>query len=392
MTSTLLPFAARFSLVLASSVGSTSWAGATPNSAGLNSAGPVSSGASGDAAVSYHAPANCPSSAEFAALVAQRGVQLVPAPRGGDGEFSIGIELRGDEYVGMFQVNGQGSSAQPREVVSSTCAEVADALAVVTAIAARRANEAGESPALETEASSQAQPPSKPTPSDNQAPTPAAQESPPERFRYVAGGRPDWIRPGGLHHETEVPSGTVSLDFKLAIDTQAGVSVGLLPRVAVPRYDLTMRNAIFLTTPSEDPFLVGIMPRLRLSFLGPATKETNGVTSELSGFQFAMGACLTPYYDDRGLILLACAEYGGNAMSVRSTQGERRREQPVGSGIVALAFEAEYNISSVVHLGLRGGWEQRLPGDHRVEGFDGETLFELGGGSLFVTAGVGIHF
>jgi hypothetical protein len=122
------------------------------------------------------------------------------------------------------------------------------------------------------------------------------------------------------------------------------------------------------------------------------TRSTQQTFSELMGVQFAMGSCLTPYYDTRGLALLGCVEYGGNALEVRSSNGTESWQQPAGSGLVAVTLEAEYNVNSWVHLALRGGWEGRIQGDHGIEDPDGALLFRLGGNSAFVSAGLGIHF
>ncbi len=345
--------------------------------------------------VEYDAPADCPSRSEFFDLVAARGVTLqdsthVPT-------LSIAITRTSQQFVGRLATKDSAGSSGARQVVSSTCAEVADALAVVTAIAARDARQTAEEATstafVDTAPHQTTDEPPPSTPEQKDSSSERKSEAPPEpHFRYVAGGRPDWMRPGELHHETDVPEGKLSLDLKLALDVQAGASLGLLPGLAVPRYDLALRNVIFITPPGQDPFMLGVVPRIRLSFFNPTTLTSNGVSSEFAAFQFSMGSCLTPYYDDRGLVLLGCAEYGGSAAGVRSTDGSRKWEQSLGAGVLSVTLEGEYNFSSSVHLALRTGWEIRAQGDQVVETADGDELFELGGSSLFATVGLGVHF
>src|SRR4051794_11546974 len=90
------------------------------------------------ARLAYDAPGDCPSRAQFAAAVSARGAELAAAdPTADDRVMVVSINKEGDGYGGAFHVRDSRGATGKREVHGRSCTEVADALAVVTAIALR---------------------------------------------------------------------------------------------------------------------------------------------------------------------------------------------------------------------------------------------------------------
>src|SRR5262245_25202656 len=90
--------------------------------------------------LSYQAPEGCPAQASFVAAVQARGASLdAPAQRPEQRLLSVAIARNASGFSGTFQL-GEGEAASGlRSVHAPTCAEVGDALAVVTAIALQAA-------------------------------------------------------------------------------------------------------------------------------------------------------------------------------------------------------------------------------------------------------------
>ncbi len=99
--------------------------------------------------LTYEAPAGCPSEDDFVAAVTARGADF-DAPRGAPvAEVMVVSITRADNgFAGAFQVRDGSEATNKREVRGASCREVADALAVVTAIALQGgAGDGGEAPA-----------------------------------------------------------------------------------------------------------------------------------------------------------------------------------------------------------------------------------------------------
>src|SRR5688572_21629525 len=88
-----------------------------------------------DPSLSYQAPEGCPTQAAFTAAVESRGASLTAGWNGAPRQPSVQIRRDADGFSGTFQL-GEGQAASGlRRVHGATCAEVSEALAVVTAIA-----------------------------------------------------------------------------------------------------------------------------------------------------------------------------------------------------------------------------------------------------------------
>jgi hypothetical protein len=332
----------------------------------------------------YEAPVGCPDQAQFVELVRQRLSPSDSEPALRDATLIVGIAPSEQSYEGTLRMRTPEGLTGERRVDNAECAQVADALAAVAAVALReRAQAAGDSPST----APAAEPP---------AAEPPQAESEKKRVRHVIGSRPDWISNeiGKTHFETEVPAGKLSVDAHTTLGLQGGVAFGLLPGVVVPRYDLSVYSVLSLTTPGQAPVLLGVMPRLRLSFLGPSEKMTRGTRTELLGAEYHMGMCGTPYYDTEGLVLLGCVEYGGSALGITSTSpdGSKSEVPNAGSGLISVTLDAGYRFGSAFEVALRVGGTSRVDGGRDILDANGDRLFTLGGNFLFTTLGFGLHW
>jgi hypothetical protein len=356
--------------------------------------------------LTYTAPDGCPSEANFRVAVTERGGQF---DRGSSPssvrelQVSVAQDERG--FRGSLQSSSADSASAVRTVHGSSCQEVVDALAVVSALALR-----GEEPPPPAVA---AEPPPEPPPAA--APVPPAPPLPPEhrlRANETIGNR-----------RMRVSAGTLSFDKARALSVLAGGELGLLPRKIVPRLDLSFDVASLLTTPSGKSYLDGIVPRVRLSYFGKASQSFHGTdssgalntvggtgslpfdaSSTLQGVSFGMGLCWSPFYDTRGFVVLFCFEYGAGVLKIRATDTSVVQPNLIAPGTYAstlskttgfstagVGFEGRYNLGSLFHVALKLGADA-LVNAVTAERTDGAQIFHsssiLGYGML----GLGLHF
>jgi hypothetical protein len=357
-----------------------------------------SSKAGPPARLAYAVPSGCPSEAEFVAAVSARGGlfdRTGPEPVSRAMDVSI---RRGESgFTGSFQLRDGGNASGLREVHAASCTEVMEGLAVVTAIALRADSEspagaasANPSPGVATDALSA--PP-------NPAPSPAVAPSSPPASHLSAATQKDEGRLVG-HSEfgasdkfIDVDAGTIGLRKAIAVTAAAGVQSGLIPSLILPRYDVTMSRADFLTTPGDRSYLVGPILRLRASFLGEGTYRSKDASTDALGVTVGMSVCLSPIYDTRALVVLLCGELGGGVLQLqtKSTDGSSTKTKVAGFGSTALEAESEYNLGGSVHLNLKVGVDFLL-NPLTAERADGSQIFQSSQVAPFVLAGVGIHF
>lgn len=206
--------------------------------------------------------------------------------------------------------------------------------------------------------------------------------------------RPSWVKPYHFHHKTQSPAGELRLDKLFAADLQGGAMYGLLPGSALPRIDLTVRSARFLTPPGERPFLLGFTPRIRATAHVDTTRRTSERETDISGYTFAVGACYSPFYDPSGWVLLGCADAGGGILQTGQLVFADRGGYSAKVGVLRLgaSAEAEYNLSTLFHLAWRVGYEANLPLNLQHQWEDGTEVFQPGKDSIYGTMGVGMHF
>lgn len=344
--------------------------------------------------LTYQAPEGCPNGSEFLAALKQRGVeaQFAAAPH----TLVVSIERTGSGFTGRLKVEDEQGPTQAREASASTCAEVADAMAAVGALILAPPPAETENAASSETSDATLNTPSKATPSVaepnvNQPSAPKPSEQPadtaPQAFRGAS-----MMGSDSRHWKRDVSAGTVHYDLQTALSLNAGATLGLLPGVWVPRFDLTAVTAPFLTLPGGEQSLVGVMPRVRVGILGPVSTDISGQRVALWGFDFQMGLCFSPHYDSNGWVLYGCAEYGGSMFTIDIGSGEDRSTIESGYANVGLDFTAQYNFTSWFNAGLRVG-SQVFAGRKEIPLGDGLGQFDLGGpATLSASGSLGINF
>ena len=325
------------------------------------------------AGLSYRVPGECPVEAAFVAAVAARGgnfdrLRSVEASR----SLEISIEKHPTGFRGSLQVRAKDGDSDAREVYAEGCAEVVNGLAVVTAIALG-------GPETTVPASAEATPRADAA-SAPPAPTPAPPDD--SRLRSLNLGGVDSIRVG---------AGTLGVNAAMTYSLSGGLAVGVIPSVVMPRYDLSISRANFVTPPDGRHYLVGNVVRVRVSWLGDATYRSVDTSTRLYGFSFGIDLCAAPVYDRRGLILLACVEYAGAAMNLETHEATTASttSKTDGFGTVGLNAELQYNLGAHLHLDLRAGTDFALS-PLTAERADGSQIFRSQPFSGFVVAGAGL--
>ncbi len=196
-----------------------------------------------------------------------------------------------------------------------------------------------------------------------------------------------------INAEVPVEAGTLRFDLARAVTLFGGVEFGMLPHTPVPRYDLTLSAASLVTTPGDKTFMNGVIPRLRMSYLGQATYRADDASAEVQGFVFALSTCWSPIYDTRGLVALLCGEYGAGVLSIRSKDAHDTQTQSktTGLGFAGVGVETQYNLGSLFQVGLK------LGADFFVDSFaaerpDGSTIFRSSQFAGYGMLGLGVHF
>lgn len=330
------------------------------------------------ASLAYQAPEGCPTQPEFVAAVATRGADFGGAETK-DASRVMVVSIRKQEgvFAGTFHVREEQSATDKREVSGPSCTEVADALAVVAAIALRP-----EDNAPSTSATSAPTPDPPASPASTSPPAPAE-----ERLR----GSTRIFPPRS--ESVQVGAGALRFDLQRSVTAYAGATVGMVPSLLLPRFDLSFDAANFVTTPERAQRIAGLVTQLHVSFLGPASYASTGSKTDMTGVSFGIGLCQSPLYDTRGLVVLFCGEYGGGIMNVRTkaADGAQIQSKDVGFGTMNLGAEAQYNFGSVFHIGakLGGGF---TVGQLTAERADGSRIFGSSIWAAYGLLGAGVHF
>jgi hypothetical protein len=357
----------------------------------VSSAVALPSLAAADASVSlaYEAPEGCPTQPDFVAAVAARGGAF-------DGQGATGVTgshrvmvvaIRRDNHgvTGAFQVREAETATNKREVHGQSCGEVVDALAVVTAIALR-ADADADAAGVVAPAAVVAPPVAPPvaTPSPPKGP---AEPPPADRLRGSTRIFPPRTE------KVEVGAGTIRFELQRNYTLSAGVVVGMIHSLVIPRYDLTFVVAPFVTTPEGAQRIPGLVFQLRLSALGPSTYRSLDTTTDVSGFSFGIGLCQSPRYDTRGLMLLFCGEYGGGLMGLetKGVGGSQIQSKNAGYGTINVGGEIQYSLGSIFHVGAKIGGSLNV-GDVTAEREDGSQIFKTSVLSAYGLLGIGLHF
>jgi hypothetical protein len=300
----------------------------------------------------------------------------------------ISIRKQGATFAGELQVRGERQTSDKREVRGTTCSEVADALAVVTAIALRASAESGSATARAATPSEVA--PSVAPPSRDDAPAPQTSLSaavPDDRLIGSTRALPP--RTEAL----QVRAGTLRFDLQRSATAYAGVSVGVVPSVVLPRYDLSLVTAHFVTTPEGAQRISGLVLKLRLGVMGPGTYHSPDTKTDVSGLSFGLDLCQSPRYDTKGLVVLFCGGFGGGLTMLKThgLDGVQIQSRNAGVGEATLSTELQYYLGTGFHVGLKLGGTLAI-GDVSAERSDGSRIFKSSPWSAYALLGVGFRF
>jgi hypothetical protein len=317
-------------------------------------------------ALSYSAPEECPKEASFVTAVTERGASMTaPSVEGG---LSVSVTKTESGYDGTLRVrHGEEGEWTARQVHGESCAEVVDALAVVTSMTLR-------------DRAAPAKKPAAPAPTVPLA-TPAE-----EKPRLRATGQTDRL-------DVPVEKGTVRFRPAYTATGYAGATVGLVPGVVLPRFELAFSIANFVALPNGVAHLLKPIFRIRLSAFGPASHaSSDGYATSVGGFAGGFQACSSPLYDTEGFVLLGCTGFSAGlvALGVAAPNGQEGSLSPALAS-VDFGVEATYNFSRFIHATLR------LEGTSHFQSIaplrpDGSEIFPS---SLFSGSGllgIGAHF
>jgi hypothetical protein len=163
----------------------------------------------------------------------------------------------------------------------------------------------------------------------------------------------------------------------------------------MPRYDLSLLAANFVTTPEGAQRIAGPMFGLHLGVLGKGTYRAHApdTTTDALGFTFGLDLCQSPLYDSAGFVLLLCSEYGGGlmALTTRGPDGTQIQSKNVGFGTASLSAELQYNLGALFQVGIKVGGGFTI-GQLTAERSDGSRIFASSPWSAYALLGVGLHF
>lgn len=324
-------------------------------------------------ALVYESAPGCPSRAQFEAAVRERGGRFdLPASDVVGNALHVALRSEDGGFAGSLELQGVAPAPGRREVHAAACDEAMQGIAVITALLLRHAESAA---------------PQTPPGAGEMAPT----STPATRTRSTR-----LINVGTIGADNiAVGAGTLTFDSSLNYSLTGGVQLGLIPSVALPRYDLTSSRASIVTTPEGDRYLAsGGVPRARLTLLGGGTYQFGDHSTQVLGGKMAFGTCFSLWYDLDGLVLLACAEAAAGLMRLetRDAAGAKVQSKTVALGSIGVELDLQYSIGSLFHIDLRVGGDSAFTGNLTAERADGSRLFQSSPASLLVVGGLGLHF
>jgi hypothetical protein len=331
--------------------------------------------------VAYAAEKGCPTGAAFAAAVERRGRRVLVVDRDSPSTIRISIEAEPGGYKGTLRTGSLEGGK--REVRGATCTDVLDALAVVT-VGMLRPPE----PIPTSEATSEPPPSKVATGTPEQATTASTPpvwlptESPPVGS---VSATPDAVR---------VEAGTLRFDANNAMSVFGGVTTGIVPSVALPRFDFQWSRTNLVTAPDGHRYRV--FPTVRLHgtlFANGAPYRSRYGTTEANGIGGGVDLCDPLYYDPAGLQLQLCAEIMIGYFGVVTTnqQGVAGPIREAGVGTAGFGLDLAYNMGRHFHLGLEVGAAAVL-GPLTALAPDGSQIFRSSLFSLHGLVGAGGQF
>jgi hypothetical protein len=334
----------------------------------------------------YTAPAGCPTQTEFVAFVTNRGGDLAhPGPKTKANAMIVKLRREANEHVGSLELRLDDVASDQRQLHAASCAEVAEALAVVAAIALRGGDSAEPDAAPPVAASEPAAPvAASPPPVATHAP--AVVPPPASETR---------LRPIGLWGNDQVPvtAGPLQVKRTLSATVSGGAIFGAIPGVVLPRLDLWISRTNFITTPEHSSFLIGNILSAGWTYFGGVTRETGAYSTTIHGFKAGVNSCSAVTYDTQGFVALFCGGFmvGLASLETKERGSDYHQDKVTGMGAASFSFEARYNIGQHLHLSGSAGGEMWL-GPLSAERRDGSKLFESRLFSASAQLGIGVHF
>ncbi len=328
----------------------------------------------------YRAPSGCPTNAEFVSAVLARGGSL-DLGAGSNAEIDVVIERTSDGYLGTARVQNAGQSSDPREVRSAACAEVADGLAIVTALA----SQTGGTPdaASPTNAATP-----RVAPKTETAPVAVAAAKPkPEPSTHLN-------TLGQFHDETlNVESGELRIRNDTALTLTGGALFGIVSGSVIPRFDLTIARTNFITTPDGAGHIIGSILRTRWTLLTSPEFRRDDWSARFFGFKASIGGCTQLAYDLEGFVALVCGEVAAGVAKVttKDPSGHVTKDELLGLGSAGLELDTRYNFGRHFQVGLTAGGEAWLSPIKAAQ-TGGAEIFHTNPLGAYAIAGIGAHF
>lgn len=337
--------------------------------------------------VQYVAPAGCPSADVFEEAVTARGGNVkavaADAPQSqAQVRLFVRVEQDAAGFEGRVSAQQDGAAAKARTARSTRCEEVVDAMALVTALTLENEPEPAAEPSVQPETA-----------------VPVAATAPPKEPvahpKVFAGSTPLRFN---VHDALRVESGTVHVDGLKTLTLAGGALFGVLPGVVLPRISATLITTQFLTLPNGSQSLVGAIPLMRLSYLGPGQWRRGANHVELDGFLggagagLTLGVCTTPHFNSNGWAFLTCAEMGGKILSLRSTQGDDVASERAAPFLdFALSVSAQYHFNPYLHAALAAEGGAQVGESKVFAGADAPAV-SVGTAVGSITFGLGLLF
>jgi hypothetical protein len=314
---------------------------------------------------SYAAPAECPAQAAFADAVAKRGASLNEL---GGRTLTIALAGEGAQYIGTLKLKHETEPETERKVQGATCEEVADALAVVTAITIRGSE--GVEPGVAV----------------------PAKKSKVDASRMIA--------TDDMLNKT-LKIGSEDIKFSSQINATAYLGQ-MITSFASPlsKFELQLSFARFVSLPDGQTVRTGPILRTSVSFLkslgeglqADQTTSDNGSKTSTVGFLADISVCGSPKYDTKGFVLLGCAGFGAGVISFK-TQGPNARPaaeiQPLA--LASIGAEVKYNFTE--HFHVAGKFDLGLAlGSPRATRIDGSAFANSGPVVGSISLGLGVSF
>jgi hypothetical protein len=333
----------------------------------------------------YTAPTGCPTQAEFVAFVASRGGDFAnPGPKTRARTMTVTLRRETSEHSGALELGLDDMATDARQLRGQTCAEVAEALAVVAAIALRGPEEGSDSaapPAPPAAVEPVAPPEAKPRPQ----PAVAELPKPPDTRLQAIGVWGD--------ETVSVTAGPLQIKRSFMGTLSGGVVLGPIPNVVLPRYDFTWTGTNSITTPQGSNYLIGNVFGGQWSFLGIANRRDGTYSTEMWGFRAAFVSCSSLTYDSAALVVLLCGNlaFGMMNLETRDSASAYVQRKRAGFGTAAVDLDLRYNFANFLNVAAVVGGELWVA-DIKAERADGSKLFQSRIPSLHVQLGLGASF